>query len=71
MTAILTPALLPRVQAELKKQGLDGWLLYDFRGLNSIAGGLLGVHGFATRRMRHPVWPGIAIRRVPRPLRHA
>ena len=51
MTAILTTALLPRIQSELKTQGLDGWLLFDFRGLNSIAGGLLGVEGLATRRM--------------------
>ena len=51
MTAILTTGLLPKIQAELKRQGLDGWLLFDFRGLNSIAGGLIGVEGLATRRM--------------------
>jgi Xaa-Pro dipeptidase len=48
---MLSPTLLPRIQAELKRQSLDGWLLFDFRGLNSIAGGLLGVQGLATRRM--------------------
>jgi Xaa-Pro aminopeptidase len=48
---MLSPALLPEIQSELKKQSLDGWLLYDFRGLNSIAGGLIGVEGLATRRM--------------------
>jgi Xaa-Pro aminopeptidase len=48
---VLSPALLPRIQAELKAQSLDGWLLFDFRGTNSIAGGLLGVEGLATRRM--------------------
>ena len=26
------------VQAALKADGLDAWLLYDFRGLNPIAG---------------------------------
>src|SRR5437773_1943420 len=51
MTAILTTALLPRVQAELKRLSLDGWLLFDFRGTNAIAGGLLGVEGLASRRM--------------------
>jgi Xaa-Pro aminopeptidase len=51
MTAILSTSLLPRIQAELKRQSLDGWLLYDFRGLNSIATGLIGVETFATRRM--------------------
>ena len=48
---MLSPSLLPRIQAELRKESLDGWLLFDFRGLNSIAGGLLGVQGLATRRM--------------------
>ncbi|MEO5567514.1 MAG: M24 family metallopeptidase [Gemmatimonadaceae bacterium] len=48
---MLSPALLTQIQAELEKQSLDGWLLYDFRGLNSISGGLLGVEGLATRRM--------------------
>jgi Xaa-Pro aminopeptidase len=51
MTAILTTALLPRIQAELKAMKVDGWLLYDFRGTNAIAGGLLGVEGLASRRM--------------------
>jgi Xaa-Pro aminopeptidase len=51
VTAILTTGLLPKIQAELKRQALDGWLLFDFRGLNSIAGGLIGVEGLATRRM--------------------
>jgi Xaa-Pro dipeptidase len=31
------------VQAALKTDGLDGWLLYDFRGLNSIALDVTGV----------------------------
>jgi Xaa-Pro aminopeptidase len=31
------------VQAALKADGLDGWLLYDFRGLNPIAVDLTGV----------------------------
>lgn len=48
---MLSPTLLPAIQSELSRQSLDGWLLFDFRGLNSIAGGLLGVEGLATRRM--------------------
>jgi Xaa-Pro dipeptidase len=51
VTAILTTSLLPRIQSELARLSLDGWLLFDFRGTNSIAGGLLGVEGLATRRM--------------------
>jgi Xaa-Pro aminopeptidase len=31
------------VQAALKAQGLDGWLLYDFRGTNAIAVDVAGV----------------------------
>ena len=48
---MLSPALLPAIQAELTDQGLDGWLLFDFRGLNPVAGGLIGVKGLASRRM--------------------
>ena len=42
------------VQAALKADGLDGWLLYDFRGLNPIAAGITAVNKqgghLATRR---------------------
>jgi Xaa-Pro dipeptidase len=48
---VLSPSLLPEIQKELTGQGLDGWLLFDFRGLNPIAGGLIGVEGLASRRM--------------------
>ena len=37
-------------QSALKSAGVDGWLFYDFRGTNPIAGELLGVGGFVTRR---------------------
>jgi Xaa-Pro aminopeptidase len=45
---------VPAVQAALRDEQLDGWLLYDFRGLNPIAAeltgaGLQGGH-LATRR---------------------
>ena len=45
---------VPAVQAALRTDGLDGWLLYDFRGLNSIAADLTAVNHqrghLATRR---------------------
>jgi Xaa-Pro aminopeptidase len=47
----LSPATLPALQAALVAEGLDGWLLFDFRGANAIAGGLIGVEGMATRRL--------------------
>ena len=37
------------VQAELREQGLDGWLLYEFHGINPVAVALLGL-GKTTRR---------------------
>ncbi|MGH7711188.1 MAG: M24 family metallopeptidase [Gemmatimonadaceae bacterium] len=48
---MLTPATLPRVQRALAELGLDGWLLYDFRGCNPIAQGILGLEGLQTRRV--------------------
>jgi Xaa-Pro aminopeptidase len=39
------------VQEQLEKLRLDGWLLYDFQGLNPIARKLAGLHGnLLTRR---------------------
>lgn len=48
---MLTPELLPRLQALLVAADLDGWLLYDFRGTNAIAHGLLGFDGLVSRRV--------------------
>ena len=48
---MLDSRLLPRVQRALADAGLDGWLLYDFRGLNPVAGAMLGLEGMATRRI--------------------
>lgn len=42
---------LPAVQRLLTSAGLDGWLLYDFRGTNAIAQGMLGFEGMVTRRI--------------------
>ncbi|MEY4609286.1 MAG: hypothetical protein RL625_1503 [Gemmatimonadota bacterium] len=47
---LLTPHTLPALQAALHDAGLDGWLLYDFRGLNPVATALTGFEGMATRR---------------------
>jgi Xaa-Pro aminopeptidase len=44
---------IPAIQQELTRQGLDGWLLYDFHGSNPIAASLVGVAGtdkMTTRR---------------------
>src|SRR5687767_4780692 len=48
---MLSPDTLPRVQAAIADAGLDGWLLYDFRGTNPIAGAMIGLEGMVTRRV--------------------
>ncbi|HVF40477.1 MAG TPA: Xaa-Pro peptidase family protein [Gemmatimonadaceae bacterium] len=48
---MLTPASLGSFQSALRDAELDGWLLFDFHGLNPVAMGLLGLHGMATRRI--------------------
>jgi Xaa-Pro dipeptidase len=48
---MLTPSQLPALQAALRDAKVDGWLLYDFRGLNPVAAGVLGLHGMVTRRI--------------------
>ena len=47
---MLTPESLPDLQHALSDAGVDGWLLYDFRGLNPIAAGLMRLDGMTTRR---------------------
>jgi len=47
---MLTPDTLPAIQAALGEMGLDGWLLFDFRGTNPIASSMLGLEGMVTRR---------------------
>jgi Xaa-Pro dipeptidase len=46
----LTTETLADFQRALTEAGVDGWLLYDFRGLNPIAGGLMRLEGMTTRR---------------------
>lgn len=48
---MLTPRSLGPMQTALIEAKLDGWLLYDFRGLNPVAASLLGFHGLVTRRI--------------------
>lgn len=48
---LLSDIDLPSVQRELAAQGLDGWLLFDFRSLNPIAGRVLGPIGMGSRRL--------------------
>ena len=47
----LTPDVLARVRAMLAELRLDGWLLFDFHGLNPVATRVLGLGGLATRRL--------------------
>ena len=39
----LSPESLPEIQRAIADAGLDGWLLYDFRGTNPIARDYLGM----------------------------
>src|SRR5690348_14042491 len=48
---MLDATTLPAFQAALAEEGVDGWLLFDFRGLNPIAKELLRIEGMATRRV--------------------
>jgi Xaa-Pro aminopeptidase len=47
---VLQPESLPALQSALGKAALDGWLLYDFHGLNPVAVGMLELPGMTTRR---------------------
>lgn len=48
---MLTQETLASVQAALEEAKLDGWLIFDFHGLNPVAAGLLGLEGMGTRRL--------------------
>lgn len=47
---MLTTESLSTVQRALADAGVDGWLLYDFRGINPIAGEIMQLDGMTTRR---------------------
>ena len=42
---------LAELREALTQAGLDGWLLFDFHGLNPVAGRVLGLTGMNTRRL--------------------
>ena len=68
MSAIrLSPDSLGEYQSALRDAGVDGWLFFDFRGVNPIAGELTGVGGFVTRRFF--VW--VPAQGVPVAITHA
>src|SRR5437667_12851144 len=50
----MTPPLdkfdFPALRELLGKLGADGWLLYDFHGINPAATRVLGINGMGTRR---------------------
>jgi Xaa-Pro aminopeptidase len=48
---MLTPETLPALQRALADEDLDGWLVFDFHGVNPVAGGLLRLEGLVTRRV--------------------
>lgn len=48
---MLTPNSVSEIQRALDEADVDGWLIYDFHGLNPIALGMLGLEGMATRRI--------------------
>lgn len=48
---LLSEIDLAAVRASLKEQGLDGWLLFDFRGINPITHRVLGPIGMGSRRL--------------------
>lgn len=51
MQVIESPRRLARLQEVVQKSGLDGWLLYDFRGLNPFPAQLLSLRpAMLTRR---------------------
>jgi Xaa-Pro aminopeptidase len=47
----LTPEVLERIRGMLREMKCDGWLLFDFHGLNPVATRVLGIGGLATRRL--------------------
>lgn len=48
---MLTPKSLPSIQQAIRESTADGWLIFDFHGLNPIAAGMLRLEGMTTRRL--------------------
>jgi Xaa-Pro dipeptidase len=64
---MLNTNTLADVQRALKAAQLDGWLVYDFRGLNPVAASVLGIKGMVTRR----IFAWIPAEGVPQAITHA
>jgi Xaa-Pro aminopeptidase len=48
---MLSRERLPELTESLRAAGVDGWLLYDFRGINPVVRRVLDTPGMATRRL--------------------
>src|ERR687884_599615 len=48
---MITPTDLTRLQPLVAAAGVDGWLLFDFRGRNPIAAAVLGPEIVGSRRV--------------------
>ncbi|HEX6370392.1 MAG TPA: M24 family metallopeptidase [Longimicrobium sp.] len=48
-TVTLTPDTVARIQQELRAHDVDGWLLFNFKGLNAVANDLLGLPALTRR----------------------
>jgi Xaa-Pro aminopeptidase len=55
---MLTPSDLARLQPLIAAAGVDGWLLFDFRGRNPIAAAVLGDEIVGSRRVYVLIPPG-------------
>lgn len=64
---MLTVESLPRLQKALADAHVDGWLLFDFHGVNPIASGMLALDGMVTRR----IFAYVPREGVPHALTHA
>ncbi len=50
-THMLNPESVSEIQKAIGEAGLDGWLIFDFHGLNPVAIGMLALEGMGTRRI--------------------
>jgi Xaa-Pro aminopeptidase len=48
---MLSKDSLAQVQGALAESNADGWLIFDFHGLNPVAAGILGLDGMQSRRI--------------------
>lgn len=47
---MLNPTSLAEIQEALADSNVDAWLIFDFRGVNPVAAGMLGWEGLVSRR---------------------